>query len=366
MQEFVTVTGIVIKAEPIGEYDKRVVILTKERGKIVAFARGARKTNNRLMAPTNPFSFGVFRLFAGRSSYNMSEAEISNYFEELRQDFVGAYYGMYFLEVCDYYTRENNDETGMLKLLYQSLRALTSQHFDNRLVQCVFELKSIMINGEFPQITSTSGLSETAIYTIDYIMRTPVEKLFSFRLEGQILEELAHFSSNVCKRLRDKNVKSLEIASSLTLGEKALKITTSGEIEILKDFSSKVLETIAQDKPTASVIDAIASLRIAHKQNVSSDKIRSILYALLVIPFFVPLCIAIISYYIPSLPRYGNLTFISFVCIIGALAVWGLFFSLSQLSVAGLIYPEIGLLLPMGILFVVFLWHIRYLNQKFS
>ena len=215
MQEFVTVTGIVIKAEPIGEYDKRVVILTKERGKIVAFARGARKTNSRLMAPTNPFSFGVFRLFAGRSSYNMSEAEISNYFEEVRQDFVGAYYGMYFLEVCDYYTRENNDETGMLKLLYQSLRALTSQHFDNRLVQCVFELKSIMINGEFPQITSTSGLSETAIYTIDYIMRTPVEKLFSFRLEGQILEELAHFSSNVCKRLRDKNFKSLEILENI-------------------------------------------------------------------------------------------------------------------------------------------------------
>ncbi len=215
MQEFVTVTGIVIKAESIGEYDKRVVILTKERGKIAVFARGARKTNSCLMAQTNPFSFGVFRLFAGRSSYNMSEAEISNYFEELRQDFVGAYYGMYFLEVCDYYARENNDETGMLKLLYQSLRALTSQHFDNQLVQCVFELKSIMINGEFPQITSASGLSETVIYTIDYIMRTPVEKLFSFRVEGQVLEELAHISSNICKRLRDKNFKSLEILENI-------------------------------------------------------------------------------------------------------------------------------------------------------
>ncbi len=63
---------------------------------------------------------------------------------------------------------------------------------------------------------------------------------------------------------------------------------------------------------------------------------------------------------------YGNLTLISFVCIIGALAIWGLFFSLSQLSVAGLIYPELGLLLPMGILFVIFLWHIRHLNKKFS
>ena len=44
----------------------------------------------------------------------MSEAEISNYFEDLRADFIGAYYGMYFLEICDYYTRENNEETGTI------------------------------------------------------------------------------------------------------------------------------------------------------------------------------------------------------------------------------------------------------------
>lgn len=163
-----------------------------------------------------------------------------------------------------------------------------------------------------------------------------------------------------------KNAKSLDIAPNLTLGKKALHTSLNDELRILKGFSSKVLETIAQDKPTASIIDAFASLRIAQKQGVSSDKIRGILYGLLIVPFFVPLCIAIIAYYIPSLHRYGNLTLISFVCIIGALAIWGVFFSLSQLSVAGLAYPEIGLLLPMGILFLVFLWHIWHLNQKFS
>ena len=68
MQDFVIVTGIIIKSEPIGEYDRRVVILTKERGKISAFARSSRKPGNRLMAPTNPFSFGQFKLFAGRNS----------------------------------------------------------------------------------------------------------------------------------------------------------------------------------------------------------------------------------------------------------------------------------------------------------
>lgn len=86
-------TGLVLKAEPVGEYDKRVVILTKERGKLAAFARGARKQSSRLLAPTCPFSFGQFGLYAGRNSYTLTEASISNYFEALRKDFEGACFG---------------------------------------------------------------------------------------------------------------------------------------------------------------------------------------------------------------------------------------------------------------------------------
>ena len=209
------VTGIIIKSEPIGEYDRRVVILTKERGKISAFARSSRKPGNRLMAPTNPFSFGQFKLFAGKSSYTMSEADISNYFESLREDFEGAYYGMYFLEICDYYTRENNDEVDMLKLIYQSLRALTSHAFSHKLVRSIFELKAIMINGEFPGVSQEAGLQESAVYTVDYIMRTPVEKLYSFTVSEEVLHELRVFNRRLCAKILDRNFKSLEILENL-------------------------------------------------------------------------------------------------------------------------------------------------------
>jgi DNA repair protein RecO (recombination protein O) len=167
------------------------------------------------MAPTNPFSFGYFHLFEGRSSYNLSEAEITNYFEELRSDFVGAYYGMYFLEICDYYSRENNDETQMLKLIYQSLRALASANFDDKLVRLTFEIKAMVINGEFPGVRDSDNLSESAEYTVDFIVRTPPEKLFSFTVKPDILGQLTHYSAKICQLTMDRNFKSLEILENM-------------------------------------------------------------------------------------------------------------------------------------------------------
>ena len=83
MQEFTWVTGMILRQAPIGEYDRRVCLLTLERGKISAFAKGARKQGSRLAAGTGPFSFGSFRLYEGRNSYTITEVNIQNYFEEL-------------------------------------------------------------------------------------------------------------------------------------------------------------------------------------------------------------------------------------------------------------------------------------------
>lgn len=215
MQEFVNVTGMILKAEPIGEYDRRVVILTGEKGKISAFAKGARRQNSRLMAATNPFSFGQFKLYAGKTSYNIMEAAIDNYFEELRIDYQSAYLGMYFLEISDYYCRENNDEREMLKLVYQSLRALIHKKLPNELVRAIFELKAIAVNGEFPGVPEKGNYQDSTLYAINFIGQTEIAKLYTFMVSDEVLQELKEISRNYCKRFIDRKFKSLAILESL-------------------------------------------------------------------------------------------------------------------------------------------------------
>lgn len=211
MQEYVRLTGMVLKTVPIGEYDRRVVILTKERGKISAFAKGARKPNSRLVAAASPFSFGEFKLYEGRTSYNIVEAEISNYFEGLREDFEGACYGMYFLEMMDYYTRENNDEKQMLKLLYQSLRALQHPGLKRELVRCIFELKAIVLNGEFPGLLRHQTYLESTVYAVNYIVTSSVEKLYTFTVTDEVLVQMMEIAENFRRRFIDREIKSLRM-----------------------------------------------------------------------------------------------------------------------------------------------------------
>lgn len=247
MGQNIVVTGMVLNVMPMGEYDKRITLLTRERGKVTAFARGARRPNSQLLAATSPFAFGEFELFEGRNSYTVYKASIRNYFRELLVDLEATYYGCYFLEFAGYYCQENNDEREMLKLLYQSLRALESSAYDNRLVRCIFELKAMAVNGEGPNVFSCLGcgkeeqlfyfvterggavcedcikkdgnvsykgrlpMDESTLYTMQYIISSRVEKLFNFAVSEQVLSQLQAILKSYMERYVGHKFKSLEM-----------------------------------------------------------------------------------------------------------------------------------------------------------
>ncbi len=209
MAESVNVSGIVLSVMPIGEYDKRLVLLTREFGKITAFARGARRPASSLLAAANPFVFGTFTLIPGKSAFSLIQTDIKNYFTELAKEQPGVYYGFYFLELADYYGRENLDATEMLNLLYLSLKALLNPNLDNRLVRRIYELRMMTINGEYAP--EPEEFSPQALYVVQYIMYSPLEKLFTFSVTPEVLQELEKRIERYRRKTLDRQMKSLQI-----------------------------------------------------------------------------------------------------------------------------------------------------------
>ena len=221
----IVVTGIVISVMPIGEYDRRVEILSSELGRITAFARGARKPGNQLVSATRSFSFGQFTLYQGRNSYTLVSASINNYFDKLIEDLDAACYGFYFLELAQYFSREGVESSEMLKLLYYSLRALSLTTVSHRLVKCIYELRMLAVNGLCPTLeklisgygayTFASDMSSGCQKAYVYVLDMPIEKLFTFRLSDDCQKEFERIVRHLIEQSVDKKFKSLSLIDDI-------------------------------------------------------------------------------------------------------------------------------------------------------
>lgn len=217
MREKIGLTGMVLKSTASGEYDRRLVILTRERGKITAFARGAKRPGSGLMAISRPLVFGKFQLYEGRDAYSLASAEVKNYFTEIAEDVEAACYSSYFLEFADYYGRENMEGTELLFLLYQSVRALLKPALPNSLVQLVFELRAMAAGGEYTP-APPKPVSDAAAYAWEYIIRSPLESLYTFVLKTEVQKELKECVEWNKRRFIDRNFKALGILREMQKG----------------------------------------------------------------------------------------------------------------------------------------------------
>lgn len=245
MSDLITVQGVVLSAQPIGEYDKRIVLLTRERGKISAFAKGARRPNSPFLAAANPFVFGSFTLYEGRSSYNLNQVSVTHHFVELAGAQPGIYYGYYFLELADYFGQEGTDEKESMNLLYVTVKALLNPTLDDRLVRCIYELRMMAVQGFAPslfncvccnrqteekeelffsqenhgvldkacigQVSDARRISGAALYAMRYIITVPMGRLYTFTVKEDVLFELEHHIHTYTSRNTEKRFKSLEI-----------------------------------------------------------------------------------------------------------------------------------------------------------
>ncbi len=215
MNDYELYTGMILRSRPAGENDRLITLLAGPAGKLNVFVRGARKPSSRFAASSEGFAFGEFKVARGQSAYYLNDCDISNYFEGFRNDLTLLAYASYFAEVADYYCVEGEDCSDMTGLLYASFLALESDKFSNRLVRCIFVLRAIVMNGEFPGLPAGRVFNEAVIAAIDRIENADLRHLYTFKLTDVAEDELFRLTTEYEKRFMDRHFKSLEVLSAL-------------------------------------------------------------------------------------------------------------------------------------------------------
>ena len=213
---------------PIGEYDRRIVLLTTDLGRISAFVRGARRPNSSLLAAARPFSMGIFTLHAGRDSYTVQTASIKEYFEAVSSDVTKMAYGCYFLEAAGFASEENDDGRELLNLLRLFLvmgvypqvfecsvckSKLTKGWLSVERGNCVCEECAKRKNEA--HTSARLYLDESAMYTLQYILTAPIGRLYTFCLEEPVKRTLYDLTVKWRRRYFSREFKSLQVLEEM-------------------------------------------------------------------------------------------------------------------------------------------------------
>jgi DNA repair protein RecO (recombination protein O) len=248
MSDEIVVTGIVLYTSLVNEYDKRLVILTKERGKITAFANGARRPNSIIRAASQSYVMGKFTVTAGRDSYTLHQADVQEYFSEIALDMEKLCYAAYFCEFMSYYTREGDRCKDNLNLLYFTLKAIVAEKMPLPLIRYIYEIKLMDIEGQgicafscvkcgkkekltyfsaaqggflcdecAKKYNITRQITPTLLYTVQFIESSEVNRLYTFSLKEDAFSELKSVADSFRKAYVDREFKSLEILSTLDM-----------------------------------------------------------------------------------------------------------------------------------------------------
>lgn len=243
----IKVRGIIINEMPVGESDKRIVIYSKEKGKIQVFAKGARKTKSEFLAGTQLFSYCDFVLVKTRYSITISQISIIENFYNLRQDIYKLSYSMYIMEVLEYIGLENESNYELLKVTLKTLVAINNNIINIKLIICIYEIKIMSLCGYKPELykcvvcdekennfsifSSKYGgvlcskcvnkdynkriISITTIYTLKFIIESDLENIFSFNVSDKILKEIVGLSDDFMRMHLDKKFKTKEYIRNL-------------------------------------------------------------------------------------------------------------------------------------------------------
>jgi DNA repair protein RecO (recombination protein O) len=208
-----TAEALVLRTYKLGEADKIVVFLTRDRGKKRGVAKGARRPRSSFTGALEP----------------MTEVRVA-YFEKERRELVGLNYAEthrspltlgnpdalgyigYFAELLDEWAQESDADDRLYRLGASMLEALASGAPVEPLAR-YFEYWLLRLQGVYPE--SQAGLSTAAVAFLAGSRTMPPQQVGSVPVEPGALRELENVHRTLIAMYLEKTLKSDRVLRDL-------------------------------------------------------------------------------------------------------------------------------------------------------
>ena len=246
----ITTMALVLRTVDYKETDKILTLLTQDQGKLTASARGCRKKGSAIAAGCQLLAWAEVVLYDYQGRWSVKEAAVERLFQGVRDDIERLALGCYFAEVTELLAVEGEENPELLSLILNSLHALDKlPEKPLPLVKAAFEWKAMALAGYEPLIDGCAvcgahpsenprfhlregvlhcakcrgevgegismPLSLPALAALEHIVHGDPKRLFSFRLEGEDLKQLADTAEAYVYTQLERGFSTLDYYKSL-------------------------------------------------------------------------------------------------------------------------------------------------------
>ena len=242
--------GIVIRERHLGDDNRLITILTRDKGVINAYAKNARRVKSSLAAGTELLSHSNFVIFQSRDRFTVDKADVEHIFFSIRQDIEKLSLASYLAQLCsELIAQEDRPDPHYIRLMLNSLYMLEKNLKSIWQIKPIFELRLLSMSGYMPDLVgcrscgcfeaekifflpasgelccsnclgnSIPGAVEVApsiLAAMRYIIYSDFEKLFNFQLSPEGLRQLSKISQEFVLAQLERTFTSLDFFCQLT------------------------------------------------------------------------------------------------------------------------------------------------------
>lgn len=153
----ITVKGVILSATDVGEYDRFMSVLTAEYGKISVYGSNVRRLKSKNFSSSQLYSYSSFVLSEKGDRYMIKESSLIDSFYGLRKNIESLALAGYVSEVASDISVEGENSESLLRLVLNTFYLISEEKKPLKLIKGTFELRAASEAGFAPDLVACQG-----------------------------------------------------------------------------------------------------------------------------------------------------------------------------------------------------------------